>query len=277
MVPGVAVTVTLTANGLVRHGETNGAGTYSLPQLQPGEYRVVVERPGFKKAEASLTLSVGQTALVDMQLTIGSETEEVSVQAESSSQLDTQSSSLQYTVGTRQVEELPLNGRNAYGLAALTPGIAPGHYFGAGVSVTRGAVVAAATNNFETNGGIAGSNEVLLDGVSIIVCCQGQPAVTPTLEVLGPIQGSDFKPTGRIWTIERRHSQHRDQIRNQTGCTEMSTNFLETTPWMRPISLPREAAFIPFRTGMTIDCPIASISSAHSSADRSFCRTSTTV
>ncbi len=182
------MTVTFTATALVLHGQTNSDGTYTFPQLQPGAYRVEVAKPGFKKADVSVVLTVGQVAQTDLQMPVGSETEIVNVQGESTTQLETQSSSLDYTVGTRQVEQLPLNGRNAYGLAALTPGIAPGNYFGQGLSTTRGAVVAAATNNFETNGGIGGSNEVLLDGISIVVCCQGQPAVTPTLEILGQFQ-----------------------------------------------------------------------------------------
>jgi Carboxypeptidase regulatory-like domain len=185
VVPGAAVTVTQGSTGLLLHGTTNSDGTYSFPQLQPSPYTVSVEKPGFKKTEASVTLTVGQVARLDISLPVGNETEVVNVEANNAAQLETQSSSLDYTVGTRQVDELPLNGRNAYGLAALTPGIAPGNYFGQGLSTTRGAVVAAATNNFETNGGIGGSNEVLLDGVSIVVCCQGQPAATPTLEILG--------------------------------------------------------------------------------------------
>jgi len=185
VVTGAVVTVSQRDTGLSLHGQTSGDGMYVFPQLQPGQYSVVVEKQGFKRAETSVTLTVGQVALVDMQLVPGSVTEVVNVEAASAAQLDTQSSTLDYTVGPQQLGDLPLNGRNAYGLAALTPGIAPGAYFGQGLSTTRGAVVAAATNNFETNGGIAGSNEVLLDGISIVVCCQGQPAVTPTLEVLG--------------------------------------------------------------------------------------------
>jgi hypothetical protein len=185
VVSGASVTVSQKSTGLLLHGETNADGTYSFPQLQPGEYGVVVDKQGFKKTDTLITLTVGQVAQLDVQMPLGSETEVVNVQADNSAQLDTQSSTLDYTVGTQQVDRLPLNGRNAYGLAALTPGIAPGNSFGQGLSTVRGAVVAAATNNFETNGGAGGSNEVLLDGVSIVVCCQGQPAVTPTLEILG--------------------------------------------------------------------------------------------
>lgn len=188
VIPGAAITVTQSATSLVLHGQTNAEGTYTFAQLQPGAYIVAAQMQGFRNIRTSITLTVAQVAQVDLKMVVGSAAETISVQAGNSADLETQGSSLDYTVGSRQVDQLPLNGRNAYGLAALSPGIATGSYFGQGLSVTRGAVVAAATNNFEANGGIGGSNEVLLDGISIVVCCQGQPAVTPTLEMLGQFQ-----------------------------------------------------------------------------------------
>lgn len=182
IIPDAAVTVSSKTTGLVLHGKTNNSGLYTFPQLNLGNYTVTVEKPGFQKATTSLELTVGQTAEVSLSLTVGNENETVNVQADTAGTLDTQSSNLDYTVQSKQVDSLPLNGRNPYGLAVLAPGIAPGSNFGVGVTVARGAVVAAATNNFQSNGGIGGSNEILLDGVSIVVCCQGQPAVTPSVE-----------------------------------------------------------------------------------------------
>ena len=121
---------------------------------------------------------------MDFVLEVGSETLTINVSANSAVTLDSQTSNLDYTVQSKQMDTLPLNGRNPYGLAILSPGIAAGSNFGVGVAVTRGAVVAAATNNFESNGGIGGNNNILLDGVSIEVCCQGQPALTPSAEVV---------------------------------------------------------------------------------------------
>lgn len=178
------VTLTQTDTGLVLHTVTNNEGIYSFPSLQTGPFLVEISRPGFKAAKAKITLGVAQTAQIDLALTVGSETESVTIEADSSAQLDTQDSNLAYTVGAHQVADLPLNGRNPYGLAALAPGIMAGSSFGAGVSTARGAVVAAATNNFQSNGGIGGSNEILLDGISIVVCCQGQPPLTPSVEVV---------------------------------------------------------------------------------------------
>jgi hypothetical protein len=195
VVSGAAVTLSQKATGLVLHRKTNGTGTYAFPQLQAGTYDVTAEAHGFKKTATSVTLTVGQTIELDLKLHLGTSTSSVTVQAGSSTQLNTQDATLSYTVGTKQVDELPLNGRNPYALATLAPGIDPGGYFGQGLSTTRGAVVAAASNNFKTNGGLAGSNEILLDGVSIVVCCQGQPAVTPSLEVLGQFKVVTSNPS----------------------------------------------------------------------------------
>jgi hypothetical protein len=184
IIPEANVTLARTDTGLVLRTETNSDGIYRFPSLQTGPYLVEVSARGFKQAKATLTLTVDQTAQIDLVLNVGSEAESVTIQADNAAQLETQDSNLDYTVGVHQVADLPLNGRNPYGLAQLAPGIMPGNNFGAGISTARGAVVAAATNNFQSNGGIGGSNEILLDGVSIIVCCQGQPPLTPSVEVV---------------------------------------------------------------------------------------------
>lgn len=183
-VPDADVTVTRPDTGLVIRSKTNSSGIYSAASLVTGDYTVEVSHAGFSTIKSTLTLTVGQTAQIDVALTVGAGSESVNVQGEAGAQLNTQDSALSYVVGSRAVADLPLNGRNPYGLAALSPGIIPGNNFGAGLSQTRGAVIAAATNNFQSNGGYGGSNEILLDGFSIIVCCQGQPPVTPSVEVV---------------------------------------------------------------------------------------------
>lgn len=178
------VTLTKVDTGLAVTTHSNGNGIYSFPSLQTGPYKIQVSQSGFKNAETTLTLTVGQTASIDLNLEVGTSAETVNVESAGMADLETSDSTVSYTVGTRQVSDLPLNGRNPYGLAALSPGINPGGGFGQGVSQTRGAVVAAATNNFESNGGQSGSNEIFFDGVPITVCCQGQPALTPSVEVV---------------------------------------------------------------------------------------------
>lgn len=184
VVPDATVTLTQTDTGIAYRANTNSDGIYIFPTLGTGPYRIEAAHAGFRTARTSFTLTVAQNATVDVVLKIGETNETVEINAGTGTQLDTQDSNLNYTVDREQVSDLPLNGRNPYGLAALSPGINPGTNFGAGVSTARGAVVAAATNNFQTNGGIGGSNEILLDGISIIVCCQGQPPFTPSVEVV---------------------------------------------------------------------------------------------
>jgi outer membrane receptor protein involved in Fe transport len=184
IVPSAHVTLTKTDTGLTLQTQTNNAGIYTFPSLLTGTYRIQVIQPGFKKAETAFQLTVGQTAQIDLSLQVGSSDETINIEAAGMADLEVNDATISYTVGARQVSDLPLNGRNPYGLAALSPGINPGGSFGQGVSQTRGAVVAAATNNFESNGGQSGSNEIFFDGVPITVCCQGQPAVTPSVEVV---------------------------------------------------------------------------------------------
>jgi hypothetical protein len=184
VVSDAEVSVIRPDTGIVLKTKTNDSGLYSVGNLNTGNYTVEVTHPGFSTTRSTVTLAVGQTAQADLALTVGTVTETIDVQGEDAAQLHTQDSTLSFVVGARQVSDLPLNGRNPYGLAALSPGIVPGGSFGAGLSSTRGAVVAAATNNFQANGGYGGSNEILLDGLSVIVCCQGQPPLTPSVEIV---------------------------------------------------------------------------------------------
>ena len=184
VVPNAEVSITKTETGITQQTQANGDGIYTFPALQTGTYKLSVSLPGFKKSESTVTLAVGQTAQLNIALEFGSSTESVTVQASSAEQLNTDNSTLSYTVGARQVNELPLNGRNPYALAQLSPGINPGGSFGTGVSTTRGALGAAATNNFSSNGGVSGNNEILIDGISVTLCCQGHPALTPSAEVV---------------------------------------------------------------------------------------------
>jgi hypothetical protein len=175
------VTLTNTGTGLKQTTATDEIGSYVFPLVQPGAYQLTVEKQGFQRFARSFTLEVAQQARVDAQLTVGQVTETVEVSA-SAVILETESSNLGQVITNRQVLDLPLNGRNPFALAALTPGVTPLASFGAGIAGARGAAQSAGANNFLANGGMTGSNEILLDGIPITVCCQGQPALIPTIE-----------------------------------------------------------------------------------------------
>lgn len=132
VVSGANVRATNAATGAARETRTNEEGAYALTNLQPGDYEVRVEAKGFA-AEASkqpLTLLVGQSATLDVSLKVGEVTETIVLDDRDNYPLiDVESSKVDRVIGEREIESLPLNGRNFLELALLTPGNAPAPNF----------------------------------------------------------------------------------------------------------------------------------------------------
>ncbi|MDE1160699.1 MAG: carboxypeptidase-like regulatory domain-containing protein [Acidobacteriaceae bacterium] len=183
LVPNAAVTLTDTSTNLSRSMKTNGEGIYSFANVSAGSYRLLIGKPGFSKTETTFNLEVAQLQRFDFRLRAGSADTVVEVNADSVT-IETNTSDLGTVISQREVEDLPLDGRNVFALAALAPGVLPGGDFGIGLSTNRGAVIAAGANNFRANGGVAGMNEILLDGIPVTVCCQGQPALIPNADIV---------------------------------------------------------------------------------------------
>jgi hypothetical protein len=98
-------------------------GFFEFPDLPPGNYSIAIDKSGFKKwTQSSITLAVAQHITVYPLLQVGSATEQVVITAEPTF-LTTDSSTLSGVVDSAQIEQLPLNGRNALQLEALEPGI----------------------------------------------------------------------------------------------------------------------------------------------------------
>ncbi len=108
--------------GLVRTADTGSSGDFVINQLPPGTYSVKVEAPSFKTYTIpTLTLASGDRTRVDASMQPGQTTETVEVTA-ATPLLQTDSSTLQSTVTTQAVQDLPLNGRNFVQLAQQVPG-----------------------------------------------------------------------------------------------------------------------------------------------------------
>jgi hypothetical protein len=140
VVVGATVTVTNNATGQQTAVETNEYGYYTVPGLPASSYHVEVSQKGFKKTVRDLELQVAQIGVADFKLEVGAVTESVTVEA-GSPVINPGDSAIGDVVESRQVTELPLNGRNFTQLATLVPG------------VTRGVPTASATgsgNNAET-------------------------------------------------------------------------------------------------------------------------------
>src|SRR4051812_24996051 len=125
IVPGAHITLRNVATNITTTAESNTAGIYVFPALNPGTYEITFEKQGFRTRKvAEIPLSTGLTATIDASLEVGSISEAVQVQA-SAVQLETQTSGLSGTIETRRVVELPLLGRNPLTLASLAPGVIP--------------------------------------------------------------------------------------------------------------------------------------------------------
>src|SRR5215831_5550039 len=102
---------------------SNSEGRYLFPNLRPGSYKVTASAQGFKQAISSgVVLQVNQAGRLDIQLTIGAVSEEVSVSTEAAA-LDTESAARGAVIDRTKMVELPLNGRDYNQLALLSPGV----------------------------------------------------------------------------------------------------------------------------------------------------------
>ncbi|HZD50772.1 MAG TPA: carboxypeptidase-like regulatory domain-containing protein, partial [Silvibacterium sp.] len=126
IVPNAPVTLTDANTGANYDAQTNAAGIYNFPELQPGLYNLSVSAAGFSKySQTGINVTVGTAATVNVALTVGAASQTVTVKSDAS-QLQTESSDIGTTVPTKLIEDLPLqfNGqvRNPLQFVQLTPG-----------------------------------------------------------------------------------------------------------------------------------------------------------
>jgi hypothetical protein len=123
VLPGVTITITNLGTGTERVVATNEKGLYRAPLLPLGTYKVVGELQGFKRFEQSgITLSVGQTAVVNATLPVGTVSESVTVIA-NSPLVDPARIDIGHTMTDLEVHNLPLVARNPYNFALAQPGV----------------------------------------------------------------------------------------------------------------------------------------------------------
>jgi outer membrane receptor protein involved in Fe transport len=171
VVPGAKITVIHIGTGLSRETVTNNEGYFTIPLLNPGEYRVTVKKDGFiPLIQSGVILQVGQVLRLDYTLETGVLAESVSVSATTAA-LDTETSSLGKVVDQQRIQNLPLLGRNPYSLVALVPGARPS----AGLNDLP--VDQISQSFVSINGARGNQNEYLLDGAPNTAAAQNQPVV----------------------------------------------------------------------------------------------------
>ncbi len=170
-IPSATVTFTNTATGVSGVTTTNAAGLYRINGLIPGPYRSTVSVQGFKTlVREGIDLRIEDQVSLDYTLDVGASTESVTVES-GGSVLETQTPTISQVIEGRQVQDTPLNGRNAMNLVALTPGVVAQGASGGSPSsnnVSGGAFSnAVGFGNYSIAGGLSSVGSVYIDGAPI--------------------------------------------------------------------------------------------------------------
>jgi hypothetical protein len=192
--PGATVTARQTETGLQRVATSDAEGRYTLPGLPPGSYEVRAELQGFRTfVRSGITLTIAQTAVVDLTMQVGGVAEEVTVVGEAST-VNTRSGELSYLVNERTIAELPLNGRNYTDLALLQPSVLPYPHRDGGSVVAHGL-------GMSVNGQDPRSNVYLLDGTLLNDMTNG-PAGSAAGTTLGTETVQEFRVETNAYSAE---------------------------------------------------------------------------
>ncbi len=186
------VTLTNTGTNEKRPATTSPAGLYQFVNLPPGQYRLDVEKTGFKKeGRTDVTVATASTVKIDFALEVGSLEQTVEVTAQTPL-LQAETSSLGQVIDQRETNNLPLNGRNPMSLVALVPSVVPQ----GGSQNNPNGQNPFAWGNYQIGGGQANQSTMWLDGSPVNAGYLNLTALIPTQDSLAEfkVQTSALPP-----------------------------------------------------------------------------------
>jgi len=165
VIPQALISLTNTQTNVTQTTLTNATGEYVILNILPGTYIMKASKEGFQTvSQPAFTLQVNQTTTFDFTLPVGATTQTVTVQAAAAG-IETSTAELGSVVVQKEVNDLPLNGRNYTELLMLTPGVSPisvSQNSGGGYSETPLGTFSFPAVNGQTNR----SNLFLMDGIN---------------------------------------------------------------------------------------------------------------
>jgi len=174
------------ATGLEQSSSTNSSG-YTLWNLPPGTYTISVAKDGFKNVtQPDVLLLIDQKLRLDFSLAPGAASETVTVTTEAPL-LQTETVETGDVIQSRQILDLPLNGRNFLQLARLTPGVAGG---GGGN-----------TSNLAVNGQREFANSIMIDGIETTSNRNNDNSLSPSVDAV-----EEFKVVTSAYPAEYGHA-----------------------------------------------------------------------
>src|SRR5277367_1100744 len=188
-IPDAQVVLTSLATGASQTLRTGGDGLYTFVNVNPGDYRLEVQKDGFKHYRREpVTVQVGQSFRIDPALEVGAVTQTVEVTGETPLLTPTDTS-LGQVVDERKTNEIPLNGRNVFSLITLSPAAIAGGS-GSG-SATGGSQVGPnpfSWGNYQVGGSFGNQSAEYLDGQPLNIGYINLPVLLPDQDAI-----SEFK------------------------------------------------------------------------------------
>jgi len=220
VVPGVTVSATNEATGLVRTSVTGPEGRFVIAALPPGTYSLQTELSGFKPhVRRGLDITIAETINLNITLQVGELTITDEVVA-SAPLVNTASSELSYLVGREAIEQLPLNGRNYTDLALLQPGVLAFPHRDGGSVVAHGLAMS-------VNGQDPRSNVYLLDGTLQNDFTNG-PAGSAAGTALGTETVREFRVESNAYSAEfGRNSGGQINVLTKSGTNRIAGSVFE--------------------------------------------------
>jgi hypothetical protein len=183
-IPDAQVTLTSLATATTQTVTTSGDGLYSFVNLNPGDYRMDVQKDGFKHFKREpVTVQVQQAVRIDPALEVGAVTQTVEVTGETPLLTPT-NTSLGQVIDERKTNEIPLNGRNVFNLITLSPAaIAQGGSGGSQVGPNP-----FSWGNYQVGGSFGNESAEYIDGQPVNIGYINLPVLIPDQDAI-----SEFK------------------------------------------------------------------------------------
>jgi hypothetical protein len=189
LISGSSVTLVNTATGVTQKTASNGEGIFNFPVVPVGQYELDVTASGFTpyKQTNRIKIDVNTALTIDVTLQLAQASTEINV-TENTAEVHTTDTQIGQTIESKQVVDVPLNGRSYTDLLAVQAGVTPITTSGAGNSTSGGgfgtvpAAGEANTGQFSINGQRESDNAYYLNGASVQESIGQQAGIIPNLD-----------------------------------------------------------------------------------------------
>ena len=213
------VTLLNIANGVRKTVLTDGSGNYEFLNVRIGEYSLTAEKSGFKAAAAErFTVTVNARQRVNLSLDVAGNSEKVTVTG-TAEVLETDSSDRGEVVASREIVNLPLNGRSYADLALLVPGVRK--------SQLEDQTLTSREASYNVNGQRAESNNFVLDGIDNNAYGTSNQGFSNQIVQINPDAVAEFRVETNNFSAEYGHASGAVVV----ATTKSGTNQLHGSMW----------------------------------------------